>query len=200
MAMIPDIKLWFSICSSACHQYLIVSVVLTKPHSPFSSRWRAYFTSGSSALYLFLYSGFYFWTKLDITQTVPMLMYFSYMFIVSYGFFCLTGTIGFIACYLFVRQIYSAVKVLPYNITAPPHLSTRLHKDPPIIPSILDVVPSEWSIVPLHQFVAFAMLLSADNGVRCLRRLIEGCDWSHCLCGLRYRRHIREIRNLLCRT
>ena len=76
-------------------------------------RWRAYFTSGSSALYLFLYSGFYFWTKLDITQTVPMLMYFSYMFMISYGFFCLTGTIGFYACYLFVRQIYSAVKVRP---------------------------------------------------------------------------------------
>ena len=39
-------------------------------------RWRAYFTSGSSALYLFLYSAFYFWTKLDITKTVPMIMYF----------------------------------------------------------------------------------------------------------------------------
>ena len=35
----------------------------------------------------------------------------SYMSIVSYGFFCLTGTIGFYACYIFVRQIYSAVKV-----------------------------------------------------------------------------------------
>ena len=74
-------------------------------------RWRAYFTSGSSALYLFLYSLFYFYTKLDITKTVPMLMYFGYMAIVSYAFFCLTGTIGFYACYLFVRKIYSAVKI-----------------------------------------------------------------------------------------
>lgn len=31
-------------------------------------RWRSYFTSGSSALYLFLYSAFYFYTKLDITK------------------------------------------------------------------------------------------------------------------------------------
>ncbi|KAK9864558.1 hypothetical protein WJX84_004026 [Apatococcus fuscideae] len=73
--------------------------------------WRAYFTSGSSALYLFLYSLFYFYTKLDITKTVPMLMYFGYMAIVSYAFFCLTGTIGFYACYMFVRKIYSAVKI-----------------------------------------------------------------------------------------
>jgi transmembrane 9 superfamily member 2/4 len=73
--------------------------------------WRAYFTSASSAVYLFLYSIFYFYSKLDITKTVAMLMYFGYMFLVSYGFFCLTGTIGFYACYFFVRQIYSAVKI-----------------------------------------------------------------------------------------
>jgi len=73
--------------------------------------WRAYFTSGSSAAYLFLYSMFYFWTKLDITRYVPMIMYFGYMAIVSYGFFCMTGTIGFFACWLFVPQIYAAVKI-----------------------------------------------------------------------------------------
>lgn len=66
-------------------------------------RWRAYFTSGSSAIYLFLYSMFYFWTKLDITRVVPMLMYFGYMAMVSYAFFILTGTIGFYSCYIFCR-------------------------------------------------------------------------------------------------
>ena len=35
----------------------------------------------------------------------------GYMTIVSYGFFCLTGTIGFYACYMFVRQIYGSVKI-----------------------------------------------------------------------------------------
>jgi hypothetical protein len=73
--------------------------------------WRSYFTAGSSALYLFLYSAFYFYTKLDITKTVPMLMYFGYMLVISFGFFCVTGTIGFYACYLFVRTIYAAVKI-----------------------------------------------------------------------------------------
>ena len=53
--------------------------------------WRAYFTSGASALYLLAYSAFYFYSKLTITKTIPMLMYFGYMSIVSYGFFCLTG-------------------------------------------------------------------------------------------------------------
>ena len=85
------------------------------PHPVLPRWWRAYFTSGSSALYLFAYSGFYFYSKLDITKTVPMLMYFGYMLIASIGFFCLTGAIGFYACYFFVRTIYAAVKCVRFT-------------------------------------------------------------------------------------
>lgn len=35
----------------------------------------------------------------------------GYMTMISIGFFCLTGTMGFYACYIFVRQIYGAVKI-----------------------------------------------------------------------------------------
>ncbi|EPS66356.1 hypothetical protein M569_08421, partial [Genlisea aurea] len=73
--------------------------------------WRAYLTAGSSALYLFLYSVFYFFTKLDITKLIPAILYFGYMLIASYAFFVLTGTIGFYACLWFVRKIYSSVKI-----------------------------------------------------------------------------------------
>lgn len=72
--------------------------------------WRAYLTSGSSALYLFLYATFYFFTKLDITKVVSGILYFGYMVIISYSFFVLTGTIGFYACFWFVRTIYASVK------------------------------------------------------------------------------------------
>eukprot|EP00262_Sarcandra_glabra_P022269 TRINITY_DN9828_c0_g1_i1.p1 TRINITY_DN9828_c0_g1~~TRINITY_DN9828_c0_g1_i1.p1 ORF type:complete len:641 (-),score=73.90 TRINITY_DN9828_c0_g1_i1:231-2153(-) len=73
--------------------------------------WRAYLTSGSSALYLFLYATFYFFTKLDITKPVSGVLYFGHMAIVSYAFFVLTGTIGFYACFWFTRLIYSSVKI-----------------------------------------------------------------------------------------
>ena len=50
-------------------------IVLNTPELEFllikcagAHRWRSYFTSGSSAIYLFLYSAFYFYTKLDITK------------------------------------------------------------------------------------------------------------------------------------
>ncbi|KAM0942660.1 putative nonaspanin (TM9SF) [Dioscorea sansibarensis] len=73
--------------------------------------WRSYLTSGSSALYLFLYAVFYFFTKLDITKPVSGVLYFGYMLIASYAFFVLTGTIGFYACFWFTRLIYSSVKI-----------------------------------------------------------------------------------------
>ncbi|KAH7681959.1 transmembrane 9 superfamily member 2/4 protein [Dioscorea alata] len=73
--------------------------------------WRAYLTAGSSALYLFLYSAFYFFTKLEITKFVSGVLYFGYMLIGSYAFFVLTGTIGFYACFWFVRKIYASVKI-----------------------------------------------------------------------------------------
>ncbi|KAH0888032.1 hypothetical protein HID58_050461 [Brassica napus] len=39
--------------------------------------WRSYLTSGSSALYLFLYAAFYFHTKLQITKLVSAMLYFG---------------------------------------------------------------------------------------------------------------------------
>ncbi|KAG6421203.1 hypothetical protein SASPL_117753 [Salvia splendens] len=73
--------------------------------------WRSYLTSGSSALYLFLFAAFYFFTKLNITKPVSGILYFGYMLIGSYAFFVLTGTIGFYACFWFTRLIYSSVKI-----------------------------------------------------------------------------------------
>ncbi|KAF2920887.1 transmembrane 9 superfamily member 8 [Oryza sativa Japonica Group] len=73
--------------------------------------WRSYLTSGSSAIYLFLYAGFYFFTKLQITKLVSGILFFGYMLLASFSFFVLTGTIGFCACLWFTRLIYSSVKI-----------------------------------------------------------------------------------------
>ncbi|XP_020583677.1 transmembrane 9 superfamily member 7-like [Phalaenopsis equestris] len=73
--------------------------------------WRAYLTAGSSAIYIFLYAAYYFFTKLEITKVVSAVLYFGYMLIVSYAFFVLTGTIGFYSCLWFVRRIYSSLKI-----------------------------------------------------------------------------------------
>ncbi|CAL8119027.1 unnamed protein product [Orchesella dallaii] len=73
--------------------------------------WRSFMTSGFTAFYLFLYCVHYFFTKLNIEGITSTLLYFGYTLIMVFLFFLLTGTIGFAACFWFVRKIYSVVKV-----------------------------------------------------------------------------------------
>lgn len=73
--------------------------------------WRSFLTSGFTAFYLFVYCIHYFMTKLTITGTISTILYFGYTLIIVFLFFLLTGTIGFFACFWFVRKIYSVVKV-----------------------------------------------------------------------------------------
>eukprot|EP00877_Chromochloris_zofingiensis_P001992 jgi/Chrzof1/11794/Cz06g10110.t1 len=105
------LALVFVILCLTCAEITIVLCYFQLCSEDYHWWWRAYFTSGASALYLFTYSAFYFYSKLDITKFIPMLLYFGYMAIASYGFFCLTGTIGFYACYWFVVKIYGAIKI-----------------------------------------------------------------------------------------
>ena len=53
----------------------------------------------------------YFVSKLDIDAPVSIFIYFTYMLMISLGFFLLTGSIGFFSCLWFVRKIYGAIKV-----------------------------------------------------------------------------------------
>ncbi|CAH0700359.1 unnamed protein product [Spodoptera exigua] len=73
--------------------------------------WRAFLSSGSTAGYLFIYCCHYFVTKLNIEDAASTFLYFGYTLIMVFLFFLLTGTIGFMACFWFVRKIYSVVKV-----------------------------------------------------------------------------------------
>ncbi|CAK4198151.1 unnamed protein product [Aphanomyces euteiches] len=73
--------------------------------------WRSFLTSGSAAIYLYLYSFLYFFSKLNITEVVSAFVYFGYMFMISLTFFFLTGTIGYFACFWFIRKIYASIKI-----------------------------------------------------------------------------------------
>lgn len=72
--------------------------------------WRSFFTSGFTAFYLFISCVHYLMGK-QLTGFVSMVLYFGYTFIMVFLFFLLTGTVGFFACFWFVRKIYSNVKI-----------------------------------------------------------------------------------------
>ncbi|XP_048261250.1 transmembrane 9 superfamily member 2 isoform X2 [Bombus terrestris] len=73
--------------------------------------WRSFLTSGFTAFYLLIYCIHFFMTKLEIEDATSTFLYFGYTCIMVYLFFVLTGSIGFFACFWFVRKIYSVVKV-----------------------------------------------------------------------------------------
>jgi transmembrane 9 superfamily protein 2/4 len=73
--------------------------------------WTSFFASGSSAIYVFAYSILYFTSRLQIEKLVSVGLYFGYMFIMSTLFCLLTGCIGTIASFYFVRAIYGSIKI-----------------------------------------------------------------------------------------
>eukprot|EP00708_Paratrimastix_pyriformis_P002287 GAFH01001029.1.p1 GENE.GAFH01001029.1~~GAFH01001029.1.p1 ORF type:complete len:668 (+),score=246.91 GAFH01001029.1:279-2006(+) len=101
----------FIILIITCAEITIVMCYFQLSGENYHWWWRSFFTAGSSSLYFFFYSCFYFATQLTVTRFVSALLYFSYMLVASLLFFLLTGTIGFVSCFIFVRRIYSAIKV-----------------------------------------------------------------------------------------
>lgn len=73
--------------------------------------WPAFWASGASAFYVFLYGVFYFYATLHITQFSAIVLYFGYTALIAYAFGLLTGAVGFISSFGFIRVIYAAVKV-----------------------------------------------------------------------------------------
>jgi transmembrane 9 superfamily protein 2/4 len=102
----------FFILVITCCEITIVLIYFQLCNADYRWWWRSFLTSASSSFYLFLYSGFYYFTKLSAISHVTMTMvYFGYMGIISFVFFLITGTIGFLACFTFIRIIYGSIKV-----------------------------------------------------------------------------------------
>lgn len=68
--------------------------------------WQSFFVGGGSALWVFAYSVWYYFFKLHITGFVSSLLFFTYSFMACCVYGLLTGTIGFLSAYAFVRRIY----------------------------------------------------------------------------------------------
>jgi len=73
--------------------------------------WRSFFSSAFSGVYVFIYSWVYFDQRLQIEKASSVIIYFGYMFIVSGLFALMTGAIGLLSSFVFVKAIYGSIKV-----------------------------------------------------------------------------------------
>lgn len=94
-----------------CSEITIVMCYFQLCNEDYRWWWRSFLSAGSAGGYLFLYSVWYYASKLSITGAVPTLLYFMYMGMAAITFGLLTGAIGFFSCFWFVRKIYGAIKV-----------------------------------------------------------------------------------------
>lgn len=68
--------------------------------------WQSFLVGGGSSVWVFLYCIWYYFAKLHITGFVSSLLFFSHSFIACCVYALLTGTVGFLSAYAFVRRLY----------------------------------------------------------------------------------------------
>ncbi|KKK13679.1 hypothetical protein P175DRAFT_0503962 [Aspergillus ochraceoroseus IBT 24754] len=73
--------------------------------------WQSFLTGGSSAVWVFGYCIWYYSFHLHITGFVSSLLFFSYSLLACTVYGLLTGTVGFLTAYAFLRRIYRSIKV-----------------------------------------------------------------------------------------
>lgn len=74
-------------------------------------QWTSFLAAGSTSAYVYIYSIYYFFFKTKMYGLFQTSFYFGYMALFSGGLGILCGTVGFIGTSIFVRKIYSTVKI-----------------------------------------------------------------------------------------
>lgn len=74
-------------------------------------QWVSFLSSASTAIYVYLYSAYYFVFKTKMYGTFQTTFYFGYMALFSLGLGLLCGSFGYQGASLFVTKIYRNVKI-----------------------------------------------------------------------------------------
>ncbi|KAL6062820.1 Transmembrane 9 superfamily member [Balamuthia mandrillaris] len=73
--------------------------------------WRSFASGGSTGLFIYVYSFFYFMYRSEMHGFLQLSFYFGYMALVCWFFFIMLGTVGFYSSLLFVRSIYRQIHI-----------------------------------------------------------------------------------------
>ena len=68
--------------------------------------WQSVFTGAGSAVWIYSYCVWFYWTKLHIQGFISGLLFFCYCGLACIVYGLLMGTVGFMTAYTFVRRIY----------------------------------------------------------------------------------------------
>lgn len=74
-------------------------------------QWYSFAIGGSSSIWVFGYCVWFYFMNLHIEGFISSMLFFSYSFLACAVYGVLTGTVGFLSAYFFVRRIYAAIKI-----------------------------------------------------------------------------------------
>jgi len=104
MLLVYCILIIVTVCVTIVATYFLLNAEDYRWH------WTSFFSGGSTALYVFIYAVYYFFTKTRMSGFLQTVYYFGYMGCFCLGLFVLCGTIGYMGSNLFVRRIYQYIK------------------------------------------------------------------------------------------
>jgi transmembrane 9 superfamily protein 2/4 len=73
--------------------------------------WKSFGDAASCGIWLFAYSIWYLFARLQLVGVLPYIVYLTYMAMVSVTLALYTGAVAFIGCFAFNRVVYNAVKL-----------------------------------------------------------------------------------------
>lgn len=72
--------------------------------------WRSMFSGGASGVFVYIYCFFYYFHRSEMYGFMQASFFFGYMAFTCYAFTVMMGTVGFYSAFVFVRNIYQAIK------------------------------------------------------------------------------------------
>jgi len=73
--------------------------------------WRSILAGGSTSFFIIGYGIFFYFFESSMEGFMQMIFFFGYTIMVCYGFFLMLATVGFISSLIFIKQIYSAIRI-----------------------------------------------------------------------------------------
>ncbi|CAA3005971.1 transmembrane 9 superfamily member 1 [Olea europaea subsp. europaea] len=74
-------------------------------------QWTSFFSAASTAIYVYLYSIYYYYVKTKMSGFFQTSFYFGYTLMFCLGLGILCGAVGYLGSNLFVRRIYRNIKI-----------------------------------------------------------------------------------------
>lgn len=96
---------------ATCAQVSIVLTYLQLCAENHRWYWNSFWQCASAGGYLFLYSLWFLSSRLEMVGVLPVVVYLTYMSMISISFAMVCGSVGFLSAFAFTRTIYGAIKV-----------------------------------------------------------------------------------------